>query len=85
MRIRVCAEFELAAAEHLGLERGQFRMDLQADDRFPILEHFFELLHVTHQPLQELPERMQEPLEQHRSNARVQQLHGTCSRHGTLG
>ena len=45
MRIRGSSEFELATAEHLGLERGQFSMNLKTDDRFPIFEYFFELLH----------------------------------------
>ena len=40
-----CAELQLAAAEHLGLERGQLGVDLQADDRLPILQDLFELLH----------------------------------------
>ena len=44
------AEFQLAAAEHLGGERGQLGVDLQTDDSFPILQHLFELLHATHPP-----------------------------------
>ena len=45
MRVGLSAKFELAAAEHLGFERGELGVDLQADDRFPIFEYFFELLH----------------------------------------
>ena len=47
VRVRVGAELKLAAAEHLRVQRGQLGMDLQADDRFPILQHFFELTHYS--------------------------------------
>ena len=45
VRVRLGAELQLAAAEHLGVERGELGMDLQADDGLPILEHLFELPH----------------------------------------
>ena len=45
MGVGLGAEFQLAAAEHLGFEGGELGMDLQADNRFPIFEYLFELLH----------------------------------------
>lgn len=45
MRVGLSAKFELAAAEHLGFKRGELGMDFQADNRFPIFEYLFELLH----------------------------------------
>lgn len=40
------AELQLAAAEHLGFQRGQLRVDLQTDDGLPGLEYLFEGLHL---------------------------------------
>ena len=45
MRVGLSAKFELAATEHLGFERGELGVDFQADNRFPIFEYLFELLH----------------------------------------
>ena len=41
MRVRIGAELQLAATEHLRVQRGQLSMDFQADNRFPILQHLF--------------------------------------------
>ena len=45
VRVRLGAELQLAAAEHLGVERGELGMDLEADDGLPVLQHLFELAH----------------------------------------
>ena len=50
VRVRRRAELQLAAAEHLRLERRQLRVDLQADDGLPIPQHLFEHAHATHPP-----------------------------------
>ena len=57
VRVGLGAELQLAAAEHLGLERGELGVDLEADDGLPVLQHLFELPHVTHLPLRPAPGR----------------------------
>ena len=41
---------ELAVAEHLGIERGELGMDLQADHGLPILQDLGKLLHYSSPP-----------------------------------
>ncbi len=41
---------ELAAAEHLGVERGELGVDLEADDGLPVLQDLGELLHLSSPP-----------------------------------
>ena len=77
MRIGVGAEFELATAEHLRVQRGELSMDFQADDGFPILQNLFELLHAIHRPFQP-QNRARWALRHTRLQAPPQR--GTCSR-----
>ena len=45
MGVGLGAEFKLAAAEHLGVQRGELGMNLEADDGLPVFQNLFESLH----------------------------------------
>ena len=79
MGVGLRTELQLASAEHFGVQLGQLAMDLQADNRLPVLQDLFHGLHAIHRPSR--PPRPQNRGQRRRTGIRAPkpQRHGACS------